>query len=241
MLLNKEKQMSESYLVGIILAIVGGYLDAYTYICRGQVFANAQTGNMVLLGIQLAQGNILRALHYLAPIVTFFIGIAFVEGIKAKYKINSNLHWRQIAIIIEFLALIGVAYLPQGRYNAVAIIVVSFVCSLQAQSFRKFNGNNYASTMCTGNLRSASEHFFRYVSLENKEELRVSLQYLNIIVFFIIGAIIGCFLTNLYQDKSVLFSCLGLVVVFFLMIKKPVKESKDNSYENLNTFKRNKS
>lgn len=220
---NKEKQMSETYVVGIILAIVGGYLDAYTYICRGQVFANAQTGNMVLLGIQLAQGNFLRALYYLVPIITFFVGVFFVEFIKAKFKINKTLHWRQIAIAIELILLLGIAFLPQGRYNAIATIVVSFVCSLQAQSFRKFNGNAYASTMCTGNLRSASEHFFRYSSFKNKEELKVTLQYLIVILFFILGAIIGCYLTNVYEVKSVLFSCLGLVVVLLLMIKKPEK------------------
>ncbi len=226
MVVNKEKQMSETYVVGIILAIVGGYLDAYTYICRGQVFANAQTGNIVLLGIQLAQGNFLRALYYLVPIVTFFVGVFFVEFIKAKFKINKTLHWRQIAIAIELILLLGIAFLPQGRYNAIATIVVSFVCSLQAQSFRKFNGNAYASTMCTGNLRSASEHFFRYSSLKKKEELKVTLQYLIVILFFILGAIIGCYLTNVYEVKSVLFSCLGLVVVLLLMIKKPEK-SKD--------------
>lgn len=226
MVVNKEKQMSETYVVGIILAVVGGYLDAYTYICRGQVFANAQTGNMVLLGIQLAQGNFLRALYYLVPIITFFVGVFFVEFIKAKFKINKTLHWRQIAIAIELILLLGIAFLPQGRYNAIATIVVSFVCSLQAQSFRKFNGNAYASTMCTGNLRSASEHFFRYSSLKNKEELKVTLQYLIVILFFILGAIIGCYLTNVYEVKSVLFSCLGLAVVLLLMIKKPEK-SKD--------------
>lgn len=226
MIENKEKQMSESYVVGIILAIVGGYLDAYTYICRGQVFANAQTGNMVLLGIELAQGNFLRALHCLVPIITFFVGIFFVEFIKTKFKINNTLHWRQIAIAIELIALMGIAFLPQGRYNAIAIIVVSFVCSIQAQSFRKFNGNNYASTMCTGNLRSASEHFFRYSSLKNKEEVKVTLQYLIIILFFILGAIIGCYLTNVYDVKSVLFSCFGLAAVLLLMTKKPEK-SKD--------------
>nr|WP_315023859.1 YoaK family protein [uncultured Aminipila sp.] len=220
---NKEKQMSETYVVGIILAIVGGYLDAYTYICRGQVFANAQTGNMVLLGIQLAQGNFFRALYYLVPIITFFVGISFVEFIKSRFKINKTLHWRQIAIAIELILLFGIAFLPQGRYNAIAIIVVSFVCSLQAQSFRKFNGNTYASTMCTGNLRSASEHFFRYSSLKNKEELKVTLQYLIIILFFILGAIIGCYLTNVYEVKSVLFSCFGLALVLLLMTRKPEK------------------
>ena len=51
--MEKNKQMSEAFLTGAVLAVVGGFLDAYTYICRGAVFANAQTGNIVLMGIRL--------------------------------------------------------------------------------------------------------------------------------------------------------------------------------------------
>jgi hypothetical protein len=36
---------------GVLLAGVGGFLDAYTFVGRGGVFANAQTGNIVLLGV----------------------------------------------------------------------------------------------------------------------------------------------------------------------------------------------
>src|SRR5580658_6145873 len=37
---------------GLLLAGVGGFLDAYTFVGRGGVFANAQTGNIVLLGVR---------------------------------------------------------------------------------------------------------------------------------------------------------------------------------------------
>ena len=52
----KRYQMSESLPVGLLLALAGGILDSYTYLNRGQVFATAETGNLVLLGIHLAQG-----------------------------------------------------------------------------------------------------------------------------------------------------------------------------------------
>ena len=64
MKLRLEKA-SESYLVGVLLAIAGGYLDVYTYICRGGVFANAQTGNIVLLGISMADQNWDKILFYI--------------------------------------------------------------------------------------------------------------------------------------------------------------------------------
>ena len=35
--------MSETIRLGMILAVTGGFMDAYSYIERDQVFANAQT------------------------------------------------------------------------------------------------------------------------------------------------------------------------------------------------------
>ena len=42
-------QTSESFRLSAILSLSGGLQDAYTYNVRGQVFANAQTGNVVLM------------------------------------------------------------------------------------------------------------------------------------------------------------------------------------------------
>ena len=66
--LKFSKQMSESIKLGVILAIAGGFMDAYSYLARGQVFANAQTGNMLLFGVNLASGQFQHALHYLCPV-----------------------------------------------------------------------------------------------------------------------------------------------------------------------------
>ena len=64
-----SKQYSESLRIGILLALAGGFLDAYTYLCRGKVFANAQTGNMVMLGISFLEGNTTNVIKYIIPII----------------------------------------------------------------------------------------------------------------------------------------------------------------------------
>lgn len=55
--MRRSRQMSESIELGIVLALAGGFMDAYSYMCRDGVFANAQTGNMLLLGINLSERN----------------------------------------------------------------------------------------------------------------------------------------------------------------------------------------
>ena len=64
-------QMSDAYLTALFLTLSGGFQDAYAYCFRGQVFANAQTGNIVLLSAHLLHGSWGNALHYAIPLVAF--------------------------------------------------------------------------------------------------------------------------------------------------------------------------
>ncbi|WP_051532608.1 YoaK family protein [Fusobacterium perfoetens] len=208
--------MSERYRVGLILAIVGGYLDAYTYVCRGKVFANAQTGNIVLFGIKLVEKQWGSALEYFTPIMAFVVGILLSEFFRKKYN-KEFLHWRQSILLLEMAILIMVSFMPMGDLDILVNVLISFVCSLQVEAFRKFRGKAYASTMCTGNLRSASEALYKSMIGKNKEDFRSSMNYFGIITFFIIGGMIGAILTKKYLEKSVLFSVIGLMIVFIMM------------------------
>lgn len=213
-------QMSETMLSGSLLAIVGGYLDVYTYFARGGVFANAQTGNIVLLGVNLAEGNWQRVFAYLLPILACALGFLLTEIVRRRFRENNTIHWRQITIVIEIFALIAVAFLPTGKLNVIANTLVSFVCSVQVQSFRTIDGNTLATTMCTGNLRSGIELLYLYFQVKEPKLLKKGLQYFQIILFFIIGAIVGMILTKLFGVYAVLFSCILLLVVFVLMFVK---------------------
>ncbi|MDD3403415.1 MAG: YoaK family protein [Hespellia sp.] len=218
--MKNEKQMSESFYVGLFLTCVGGFLDAYTYICRDGVFANAQTGNMVLMSIKLAEGNIMGGLYYMIPIFAFVSGILITGVVRRRFRQMEKIHWRQIIIGFEILVLFGISFIPQGKYNVVANVLVSFVCSLQVQSFRKIAGKAYASTMCTGNLRSGSEHLSHYIGTGDKEQLLHALKYYLIIVVFLIGAGIGALITDKLGIQAILVACGGLLIPFFLMFKK---------------------
>ena len=63
-----KNQVSESIICGIVLSLSGGCMDAYSYLYRGEVFANAQTGNMLLFGVNLTGGNFPVALKYFWPV-----------------------------------------------------------------------------------------------------------------------------------------------------------------------------
>ena len=72
------KQKSESLQIMFILTLIGGFLDSYSYITRGGVFAFAQTGNLVLLSINICYGNLDKIARYIMPIIAFILGTTLV-------------------------------------------------------------------------------------------------------------------------------------------------------------------
>lgn len=230
MKIKSKHQMSETFTIGAILAIAGGYLDAYTYISRGQVFANAQTGNIMLFSIYLASGEFLKALSYIPPILAFVIGILLSEQIKKRMD-GGRLHWRQYVLILELAVMILVSFLPMGTidgiyYNTISNVLISFVCSLQVQSFRKIRGIVCATTMCTGNLRSAAEALSKYVISKDIQALHKAGKFSAIVLFFIIGAVISTFITNVFMEKSVIFCGAAVTAAILIMFIEPEKNEK---------------
>ena len=129
-------QMSETILIGTLLALAGGFLDAYTYICRGGVFANAQTGNIVLFSIHLTQMEWTRAAASAIPVIAFAVGIIVTETVRRRQRLIGFLHWRQGMLIMEIVILAAAVFIPEGSLDSLVNVMISFICSLQVHSFR---------------------------------------------------------------------------------------------------------
>ena len=216
---QKKIQMSESFGLAILLAIVGGFLDAYTYICRDHVFANAQTGNIVQVGITLANGNWLGTLRYIIPILSFFVGVLIVMYVRDHNR--TPLHWRQLILVAESIIFIIVAFLPIDKnFNMLANVLVSFSCALQAETFSKVLGKPFSSVMCTGNLKSGTEHLYHALKERDFSRLYKVKDYFLVILFFIIGAFLGTILTARMQEKSILCTLVVMIGAVGLMFRE---------------------
>ena len=211
--------MSEALLVSLLLAFSGGFQDAYTYVVRDHVFANAQTGNIVLLSQNLVERDWSMVLHYLVPLVFFAMGIVAAEGIRQKYKNVQKIHWRQLVLLMEMILLLLVGFLPE-KLNLLANAMVSFACAMQVQTFRKMGGYSYASTMCIGNLRSGTAAFSHYLQDKKTEQLKQAAYYFGIIFLFAIGAGLGGNLTEHFGIHMIWISCVLLVISFLLMFEE---------------------
>lgn len=209
--------MSDSLLIGILLTLGGGFLDAYTYLVRGEVFANAQTGNIVLLGIHLMRGEWIQAVYYLIPILSFAAGVWLVHVIRGRMERRPNgLHWRQSVILLELVLIALVGFLPQSC-NMLANLLVSFTCAIQVEAFRRVHDVTCATTMCTGNLRSATELLWKYRQTGDPELKRRSLYYYGIDIVFVVGAMAGAVAVRCFAQYAVFFVCALQGAAFVMM------------------------
>lgn len=208
--------MSEAFILSAFLAFSGGFQDAYTYMVRHHVFANAQTGNVVLMSTNFMNGHWQNGFQYLLPVIAFSAGILFAESIQHYFRKSQKLHWRQSILLVEICILWIVGFMPSGM-NMAANMMVSFSCAMQVQSFRTVAGNTYASTMCIGNLRSGTIALSAYLRSKSREERQKMLYYYGVILMFAIGAGIGGTLSTLYGQKTIWISCGILLIAFFIM------------------------
>ena len=135
-----------------LLAITGGTLDGVTFFAHGHVFANAMTGNLVLLGIAAVTRNWVQVIRHAVPLILFLVGIFFALRLRDLKNNNASL----IALLVEIVTLGLLGALPGSFPNLIFIGAVSFVSAFQITTFHHVGTFSYSSTFITGNLRQAA-------------------------------------------------------------------------------------
>lgn len=216
----KTKESTTPIAVGLLISLSAGLMDAYSFLCRGEVFANAQTGNIILLGINLFKGSFSEIARYILPILFFGIGIALAFLVS---KINSLKEKHKLFLIILFEAAVlsTTAFIPQSR-NLIANSLISFVCGIQLEMFQKIMETPVATTMCIGNFRLFIHNGLDYLYNKDKKAIARSLLYLLVILSFVFGAIIGSFLIDIFSELAIMGSSAVLILsaIIFLCIKQ---------------------
>ena len=201
---------AERLATGLGLAVVGGFLDTYTSFTRGGVFANAQTGNLVLLGISAARGELYRAGQYLIPVLAFALGVVATEGLRARRGAGD---WQRTVLLLEAAILTVVGLLPPAFPDFGVNVTVSFLCSMQVNSFRLLEGMPYATTMCTGNLRSCAYHLGQRLFAGERAGTGRAARYLWVMLAFCAGAALGVPATQWAGGRAVWLCVLPLLLV----------------------------
>jgi uncharacterized membrane protein YoaK (UPF0700 family) len=210
----------------IFLILANGFLDAYTYLARGGVFANVQTGNVILFAIELSGKNARGALSHLWPILAFLAGVLLSSHIKSgrvERIVGHPLRWT-MAIQAAVLAIIG--FVPHSVPHSYVTIPIAFVAGMQIGLFRSIGELTYIAVATTGNLMRFVEA--GYSGLVDREDGSRSAfgTYGAVIAGFAGGAVIGGFATRTWGIHAIWLPAgfLALTLALFVIDERAGKE-----------------
>lgn len=199
--------------MAMLLSGAGGFLDAFTWLGHGGVFANAQTGNVVLLGIYAASGQWEKSLRHVPPILAFVIGVFVAFRLRLHESRRSRQRTALLSLAIEIVFLLVVAMLPHDFPDLPIVLGVAFLAALQSTSFAKVEGSPYSSVMTTGNLRRTAELLFTGLFPPGDAvALHKARLFVMVCCSFAIGACAGGFATAKVGNRGVLVPALALLL-----------------------------
>lgn len=147
----------------LVLIFVAGFYGGYTLSVRGGAFCNAQTANMALFAVAVAQGNWSMASYYLIPMSAYLVGTMMSEAIPKPLRRFHIMRWDTFLTIIEIIAVIVVGFIPATAPHQICQIIINFICAMQYNTFRQAEGISMATTFCTNHIRMFGVNLTRMI------------------------------------------------------------------------------
>lgn len=207
---------------GALLCFAGGAIDGYSYVMRGGVLATAQTANLLLLGINMSNGDWARALSYVLPILCFMIGTYLAKLAYEKMYHNNMRKWQEGVMLTEVVIFILLGFIGAMVPNLLANAMISFFSSMQYCAFRSFGEDApYATVFSTGNMRSLIDNVYQGTMHKDRASMKRSLGYVIMLVAFAFGASSSNLLSMVIDYRSCwLVSAVLLIACAFRRIKR---------------------
>jgi uncharacterized membrane protein YoaK (UPF0700 family) len=188
--------------LGLTLAAVGGFLDAFTYVGKGHVFANAMSGNVVITALALQAGDWSGAGRALSAIAAFIVGVMVANTLRLPRVSRVVRQPHMTALVVEMTLLVMIGAAPHGVSDTVIVLGVTFVAAVQTSTFRLLADWTFTSTMSTGNLRSLVDAIVDWTTNRQHVDARKIAHFGAVCLAFFAGAIIGGMTTIYWGDRA---------------------------------------
>ena len=225
--MDKFWKIQEKLWFFALLIFAGGFYGGYTYSLRGQVFANAQTANLVMMMLSIGKGNWGRALYSLAPFSAYLFGVGLSEYLRQKNsgEENKGLENRSLEnrslenrrnkslenkisqgkqsieeklLLFEALICFLLGIMPASWPDQFCQLSLSFICAMQFNIFRKAEGIPMATTFCTNHIRQMGCHLTEAIFFQNEESRKIAKSHGLMLMAFSLGVLTAVLLAKFF-------------------------------------------
>jgi uncharacterized membrane protein YoaK (UPF0700 family) len=204
---------------GLLLTMANGFLDVYTYLARGGVFANVQTANVIFFALNMSQGKLTSALAHVWPLLAFIAGVGLASHLKTGRVERYLKHPMRWTMLLQAIVLFVIGFVPTTVAHTYVTVPISFVAAMQIGLFRNIGDFVYLPVATTGNLMRLVESGYTGFVDHDATARRAFNIYAALTLFFSGGALVGAFVTRawgfhaIWLPAGVLFVTLVMFVI----------------------------
>ena len=214
----------------VLLTVANSFLDAYTYLVRGGVFANLQTGNVIFFAIHLSDRHWGDSLSRLWPMFAFIAGVvlsSYIKSGRVDKVVAQPLRW---TMATQAAVLAGFGFLPATLSHSLVVVPISFLGGIQIVLFRSIGDLAYMPLATTGNLMRLVEAGYDFLVDKNSSSRRAFMVYAGLIAAFAAGAIAGAFTTRVWGLHAIWVPAglLAVTLILFVIDEGKGAASKNN-------------
>lgn len=214
-LLPIRKISRQSKRLALFLTFCAGYVDAYTFIVRGNTLVAGQTGNVVFLSVGLIQHNVSDASAKVMTLLSFMMGVLLLTVYKEKLRIVKKPILSLIPLAV--LSLI-IGFVPLSVDNIYLVPPLAFCMGLVTTAFGEVSGIAYNNAFMTGNIKRTMLAFGDYFRTKHTPFLREGFIFVSLLSSFVFGVVFSAYLTIYYQEKTILGVPLMMSIFYISML-----------------------
>ena len=225
-LLPMRKISRHSKRLALFLTFCAGYVDAYTFIVRGNTLVAGQTGNVVFLSVGLIQDNVSDASTKVMTLLSFMMGVFLLTVYKEKLRVVKKPILSLFPLAI--LSLI-IGFVPLTVDNIYIVPPLAFCMGLVTTAFGQVSGIAYNNAFMTGNIKRTMLAFGEYVRTKHTPFLFEGLIFVSMLSSFVFGVVFSAYLTIFFTEKTILGLPIMMSVFYLSMLLSSFRKRMRNS------------
>ena len=197
-----KKIVQRQMLTHYAAATIGGFWGGYTIFNFMDIFANAQTGNLIKLVLSLCEGDLTFIWFMALSFLVYCGGNVFYVLIRRRVKISMKI----VSMICSAAAVVAVDLIALAHGGVIACFPIMFVAPVQWNAFKIAGGNSSSTIFSSNNVRQAAILTTNYVLSRDKSTGgKAKFYWLTLLSFHLGVAFAGC--TSLFAGAHSIWFC----------------------------------
>lgn len=202
---------------------IGGFLGAYAILNHNNIFASAQTANMIELIMDLLGKDIFNFSLRLGALIVYLFGFFITVYLPKFTKINIQ----TLALIIDTITIVLVSLIPRTTNDVIALYPIFFAMAIQWNSFVKVENYSSSTIFSTNNLKQATTSLMEYFLDNQKDPKKIdkSKFYGGTILGYHLGVALAFCSCSILEKQGIWLCIIPILISFISHIR--VRKSED--------------